>query len=214
MAWHSAPKAPTSCPPPDLDPGQKVREQGWGRGGSATSRGLWPQSELFFLNPGEEGVSEEPSGRPVLPQEAPCGGWGHLGDGPGMGADRRRRKGPQLLHVERGPALATPFPRSRSWCKLTRRASVVTFQTSTSQAQAAEETSGQQERAQRSCQPPGAGQAHSRPPLLPRLIIPRAADHTPRAHLAPHQQTGHPARGQRRSLAVPPDPSETCQGGS
>ena len=44
----------------------------------------------------------------------------------------------QLLHVERGPAPATPFPRSRGWCKLTRRASVVTFQTSTFQAQAAE----------------------------------------------------------------------------
>lgn len=94
VAWHSAPKAPTSCPPPDLDPGQKVREQGWGRGGSATSRGLWPQSELFFLNPGEEWVSEEPSGRPALPQEAPCGGRGHLGGGPGMGTDGRRRKDP------------------------------------------------------------------------------------------------------------------------
>lgn len=56
---------------------------------------------------------------------------------------------------------------------------MVTFQTSTSQAQAAEGTSGQQEQAQRGCLPPGAGQAHSRPPLLPRLIIPRAADHTP-----------------------------------
>ena len=87
----------------------------------------------------------------------------------------------QLLHVERGPAPATPFPRSRGWCKLTRRASVVTFQTSTFQAQAAEGTSGQQDRAQRGCLLPGAGQAHSRPPLLPRLIIPRAADHTPHA---------------------------------
>ncbi|MXQ94790.1 hypothetical protein E5288_WYG008200 [Bos mutus] len=42
-----------------------------------------------------------------------------------------------------GPLAQNPRPtRSRSWCKLTRRASVVTFQTSTSQAQAAEETSG------------------------------------------------------------------------
>lgn len=116
VAWRSVSKAPTSClpttpPPTDLDPGQRVREQGWGRGGSATSRGLWPQSELFFLNRGEEGVSEKPSGRPALPQEAPRRGQANLGDGPGMGGQTGNRgKDPQLLHAEGAQVRPPPPP--------------------------------------------------------------------------------------------------------
>lgn len=42
-------------------------------------------------------------------------GVGHLGDGPGMGGQTGDGgKDLQLLHVERGPAPATPFPGSRS----------------------------------------------------------------------------------------------------
>ena len=97
--------------PPDLDPGQRVREQGWGRGGSATSRGLWPQSELFFLNRGEEGLSEKPSGRPALPQEAPRRGRANLGNGPGMGGQTGNRgKDPQLLHAEGAQVRPPPSP--------------------------------------------------------------------------------------------------------
>lgn len=50
-------EGPTSppSPPPDLDPRQKVQEQGWGGGGSTTSPGLWPQPELFSPTPEEGG---------------------------------------------------------------------------------------------------------------------------------------------------------------
>lgn len=39
-------RSPPPSPPPDLGPGKKVQQQGWGGDGSTTSRGLWPHQ--FF----------------------------------------------------------------------------------------------------------------------------------------------------------------------
>lgn len=184
------PRPPPPSPPPDLDPGQKVQELGWGGGCSATSRGLWPQSQLFS--------SRTQGGRghhaAQLTREAPghvTSGAAHergrgAGDGPrDMGTGGGVGKGPPTAR----PRGAQPWPLhpgagAPSWQKDTAGQRGSHSRQGHPRARGAEGTAGQPGTAQRGCRqpgrgPPGRSQARSQPHLLPRLIIPRAADHSP-----------------------------------
>lgn len=103
-AWHPVPKAPPPRLPPDLDPGQKVQEQGWGGAGHHLPWTLAPNRAVLF-NLGEQRVrghqtapcTQQTPG-PMTPTAAHRrrqGLWqGHCGDAPRDAGTVRVGKGP------------------------------------------------------------------------------------------------------------------------
>lgn len=193
---YPGPKAPPPSPPPDLDPRQKVQEQGWGGGGSTTSPGLWPQSELFSSTPpgGRRGggAVRQPGTRGRLlgkrHLELPVG----QGQGPRQGAPRDGPRHVGTAGVRNADMALTPGAGGPGRCSHSCWPSVghATDQDTPGPGQGGG-TSGQQRTGTEGA--PGDSEASSQPRLLPGLIILRPTDHTPTLSWPAPAQTCNPA---------------------